>query len=291
MYTTTGNFVPNSIRNLVIITTLIALFAALTEPFFNQLFKMNGLESLLSLSWYGLNSFYLWQPFTYMFVEGGGGITLFFLIRLFFDMYLLWTIGSSLVGAVGSYPFLRFYFTTGILAALLAWVVMDITYQRAIIAGPFPSIFAVLLVWSMFYPEQEITFFLFTLKAKWLLAFSIAAVFLINISQLNWVNLSLYGGALVVGYLYATTAWGLSSPFGFTKGLDAKLSRVGHFFRQKFQSSTTAKIFDIKTGKPALNDEEFVDAMLAKIAKKGENSLSWQEKKRLDAISKNKKNK
>jgi len=47
-------------------------------------------------------------------------------------------------------------------------------------------------------------------------------------------------------------------------------------------------VIDMNTGKPLDDDDAFVDAMLAKISKQGENSLSWSERRRLNLISERK---
>ena len=42
-----------------------------------------------------------------------------------------------------------------------------------------------------------------------------------------------------------------------------------------------AKIFDLKTGQAVIDDDSFMDSMLEKISKSGEQSLSKKEKKRM----------
>ena len=62
----------------------------------------------------------------------------------------------------------------------------------------------------------------------------------------------------------------------------AKIRRL--FLFKKDES----KIVDIKTGKTVLDDEAFIDEMLAKISRYGEKSLSWQERDRMRQISEKK---
>jgi len=57
---------------------------------------------------------------------------------------------------------------------------------------------------------------------------------------------------------------------------------------QRQQMFSQSKIVDFKTGKPVETDETFMDAMLEKIAREGEQSLSRKERKQMDRIAKKK---
>ncbi len=286
---------PKAIQKLILTTCLIALFSALTEPVFTQIFGIPGLQTWLSLSWIGIHHYFIWQPLSYLFVQSNGamGITLSFLIGLAFDMYILWIMGSAILEAVGTKPFLRLYFLSGIGAGLLALVAMYITKRYGIVAGPLSSILAIMTVWTMLNPEANLLiFFLFLLKAKWLLAGILGAILLVNVSQGDGVSLVLYLSGALLGYLYALMAWDLKSPFAWTHRFDrflascAEKMRTGTAKAQEIGRKT--KILDIQTGKPIEDDESFVDAMLTKIAKKGEKSLTWRERHRLNSISERK---
>ncbi len=50
-----------------------------------------------------------------------------------------------------------------------------------------------------------------------------------------------------------------------------------------------SKIYDIKSGEPLLDDDQFMDAMLDQISRYGEESLTPAEKKRMKEISEKKK--
>src|SRR4029078_2247959 len=54
----------------------------------------------------------IWQPATYMFLHGG-------LFHLLFNMLALWMFGAELERVWGTRYFLKFYFVTGIGAAIL----------------------------------------------------------------------------------------------------------------------------------------------------------------------------
>ena len=277
---------PTVIRNLIFATCGISIVAALTETLINQIFGWPGLQSLLSLSWAGIRNYFIWQPISYMFVQNTGshGITLYFLIALAFNMYILWVMGTRIYDSVGSRPFLRFYFLCGLFAGILALYAMRWTGHYAILSSPGPSILAILLVWTMMSPDAELLlFFLIPIKAKWLMAGILGAIFLITLSQLDWIDMFFYLSGAAFGYLYAVLAWEFEGPFAFSHKFDHGMASIGRKFKiggKKAREVSSAigrktKIFDIQTGEPLVDDDQFVDSMLAKISKKGEQSLSF----------------
>ena len=293
-YTTTRwgpDSTPTLIRYLLIAIASVSIFAALTAPLLEQIFAIPSLDRWLSLSWYGLQNYQFWRPFTYFFVEsgGGGGVTLSFMITLAFDLYLIWVIGSDLIENVGQPAFLRLFMTAGILSGLAGLLAMKLFGMNSVLVGPAPVLLAMFTVWTMFHPEKEIwILLLFQVKTKWLLAFVLAAILLINLSQLNWVNLVFYFTAVAVGYLYGTMGWGLSAPYQKMAGIDRYFIRLANKLRRVPKNG---KVFDFQTGAPVKGDDEFMDEMLEKIARRGPNSLSRSERARMDAISAKKRNK
>ena len=283
---------PSIIKKLLIATAAICIGSALSEPFANALFGSAGLQQWLSLSWYGIKNFALWQPLTYLFVQYTGTqiITLPFLISLLFNLYMLWITGSAVVRAVGETPFLRFYLSSGIFVGLLSLYMMKLTGQYQVLSGAWPAVFATLAVWTFLNPELELLFlFVFPVKAKWLFLGLFLAFLLIDLTQAAWVKLVFDLSGAFFGYVYALFAWDVRSPWPITRSLESWLLRLKRV-------KPPSKIYDIKTGKPVKTDtlktdDEFVDEMLAKISKSGPNSLTRQERQRMDAISARKRKK
>ena len=133
---------PSIIKKLIFITGGASLLAALFTNFFNVQLGIPGPEEWFSLSWWGMSRYLWWQPVTFLFIHHTGyqGINLGFLSLLLFNMYILWVMGSDVYQRVGKTPFLRFYFITGIVAGLLAFLLMPITRQFGIVSGATPSI-------------------------------------------------------------------------------------------------------------------------------------------------------
>lgn len=288
-----------AVKRLIFATTIVSIFSIFITQLFSQASEYTNLQKLFSLSWNGFQNFFIWQPFTYMFVHSTANYTpIFFIFHLSFNMILLWFIGTSLVEDLGSKPFLRLYFSSGIIAGLTSLFFMWLTQNTQLIAGCTPSIFAILIVWSMLFPEFELLVFLaFPMKAKWLVLGYLSIDLLVNLSDANFVISFMNLSAILVAYLYATLAWNLQSPFSSIHSLDLWLNKIGAHFRKKRQESQAItkqiyqniKIYDFKTGEAIAKDDEFVDIMLSKVSLYGEDSLTWKERRRLKKISQRKK--
>ncbi len=286
------------IKNLLLVTGMIGLFAAFLAIFWPRPFGFLGMQELFSLSNYGLYHIFIWQPVSYLFVQDiYGGVTFFFFLRFLFFLYLLWVIGSAIVEHIGSKRFLRFYLGTGILVALLTWTVMALTDFPLAISGSMPMIYALLTLWCLFNPELELLLFMtFPVKIKWLTLGFLTLLILVNLAQFDWTNITAYLSSAIIAYIYGVAFCSLQSPFQVTHRFDYKLTKLGRRFSARWEQKQkirdeiypNAKIFDIKTGKAILDDDEFMDAMLAKVSQKGEKGLSWREKRRMHRIAKRK---
>ncbi len=290
-YRFTPGLTPAVIKYLIITTCAVSIFAALTNNLFTSIFQAPGPQDWLSLSWYGLKHLYIWQFVSYLFLQysGFGGITFSFLINLTLSMYFLWILGSIIHERVGDGPFLRLYLLSGVFAGLAALLVMPITGYSAL-AGPAPALLALLVVWTMLHPGAEILlFFLIPIQAKWLALGVLGAVLLVSLAQLDLGYAVFYFSGALFGYLYALLAWNLEGPFPATHPFDHAIARIGIKVRHRLnkwrnkKEENSKKIIQFP-----LNDDQFVDAMLSKISRYGENSLSWSERRRMDEIARKK---
>lgn len=300
-YTTTSyqigpEFTPVSIRRLILITCITTILSALFNPLFPYFFNVPGPQEWLSLSWSGMRNFFLWEPVSYLFVQYTSyeGISIFFLLSLIVNMYILWVMGSVVENRIGSNAFLKLYFGSGIVTGLLTLAVMYLTGQHTILSSPAPCIMAVLMIWTMMHPENELLIFLlFPVRAKWLMVGILSMVVLVNLSRLNLADMAFYLLGALYGYVYAVTVWDMEGPFSFLKPIDHALSKLAFFTLKRTEqpsegSKSQSKIIDFHTGDPLVNDEEFVDEMLTKISERGEKSLTNKERIRLKKISERK---
>lgn len=290
---------PTAIRNLIIATCAVAIICAMLNPLFLTFVRTNGPQYLFSLSLEGLREWYIWQPLSYIFVLPAGdyGLSISFFLDLLLGMYILWTLGSSLALTVGMQPFLRFYFICGSAIGITTLLELSGLGLHSVLSGPTAVILALLVAWTMFHSESELMlFFLFVVKAKWLLAGSLAFFLLIDLSNLNTPAFLFHLNGFLIGYLYATIVWGATTPFTWTHPVDHLLANLGSRARKlafrtqgsNIKAENQAKVFDIHTGKAVVSDDRFMDEMLDKISRQGEKSLSWGERRRMRKISEKK---
>lgn len=297
-YTTSGmrlgpESTPDTIKKLILVTCAVTIGVAFFNSIVVYFWGEPGPIGWLSLSWWGMRSYKLWQPLTFLFVQqtGYGGINLSFLLILLFNMYILWVFGSDVLSRVGKASFLKFYFGCGVCAGLCALLFMLLTGQYSVLSGATPSILALLVAWTLIYPDSIIfLFFLIPLKAKWLTLGVLGAILLVNLSNFDVVNLTFFGSAMVAGYLYSLIIWGLHSPFPQLYKMELAIVRAAMRIKKTFVSFPgSKKAKEDKTqpiSKPKeLDDEAFIDEMLEKISRQGQHSLSRQEQQRMDRIA------
>ncbi|MBA3602686.1 MAG: rhomboid family intramembrane serine protease [Parachlamydiaceae bacterium] len=302
-YTLSQGWGPNTTsRTLTYIIgsiAVISIFSALLDGIFVYYLEMNGTQSFLSLSWKGLTNWYIWQPFSYLFVlpSGNGGLSLYFFIELLFDMYILWIMGSALLARAGAQAFCRFFFSTGVITGLLTLLWMPVLQQYSTLAGPTAPIIAIMMVWTMLHAESELLlFFLIPVKAKWLFLGLLGVFLLTDLSHLNFIHITFILQSVLIGYLYGTMIWGLKGPFTISSKIDNFFINFGNKLRSlsfmgksdPMTSDKDTKILDFHNGTPYLDDDAFMDQALEKISKHGERSLTWSERSRMMKISEKK---
>lgn len=261
----------------MITTVVVSLGSTLFSSFYPLL------PFLWTLSLSALKKLYLWKFFTYLFIDPSTSITLSYLIRLGFTLYLLWSCGTLIVERFGEKSFACLYFLSGLCGGVLAFLVLNFFSPFTYFGGTFVPLYAILIAWVMLNPYSKILlFFVVPLSAKWLILGLLGGNLLIELSHSNFVPFVAYLASGVIGYFYALFVWKVKSPFFFLNPMEERII----FFAHKF-SFSKVKIWWPKRKK--LTDEEFIDKMLEKIAQKGTRSLSFWEKRRLHKIPKNKK--
>ena len=91
-----------------------------------------------------------WQFVTYMFVHGGARHLILNMLGLFF-------FGVGVERAIGSKEFILFYFTTGILSAVLSFALYYFTGSYGVfLLGASGAVYAVLFAYAVCYPRSII---------------------------------------------------------------------------------------------------------------------------------------
>jgi hypothetical protein len=281
---------PSAIKGLIAWSFFVPILLSVAQTIFNQFAIFPGPEQLFSLSWWGLSQGFVWQFFSYLFVidTPASGLSLAVLVSLIFKMYLLWVIGTDLVSLKGTGPFLRFYFTTGMLSGLAGLLLMSVTGSYTALAGPSAPLLGMLIAWGIALPENELLlFFLIPMKTKWAVAGGVGALLLLTFSEWKIAWLLFYIAAVLIGYLHVALIWEGSLPFERTSRLNRRMASMRSRLQRLWPKKSTgqSKIIDLRTGEPLNSDQAFIEEMLAKISKHGEQALTWQEKKRMQQIS------
>jgi membrane associated rhomboid family serine protease len=111
--------------------------------------------------------FHIWQPVTYMFLHGTLG-------HILFNMLALWMFGTELERIWGTPAFVRYYFTTGVVAAISTILVSMLPFATTarlfdtVTIGASGAIYGLLLAYGLTFPNRPIyIYFLFPIPAKY----------------------------------------------------------------------------------------------------------------------------
>ncbi|MBS1257216.1 MAG: hypothetical protein MAG551_00252 [Candidatus Scalindua arabica] len=141
-----------------------------------------------------IGKLWLWQFVTYMFLHSVSDPW-----HIIFNMLVLWMFGSEVEKAMGTRRFLTMYFTAGIFAGIFGCM---FTPDNPIL-GASGAIFAVEIAFAMFYPNATIIFFVFPIKAKYLVMI-FAGITVFNCLMPTGGNVAHFAhlGGLLYGFLF-----------------------------------------------------------------------------------------
>lgn len=137
----------------------------------------------------------VWQMVTYMFLHGN-----FF--HLLFNMIALWMFGSELEHLWGTNRFVKYYFFTGVGAALTTIVTTPSALYPTI--GASGAVYGLLLAYGVTFPNRPILlYFLFPIPAKYFVMIFGAIALLSSLSGAHTgVAHFAHLGGLVFGWIY-----------------------------------------------------------------------------------------
>ena len=163
-----------------------------------------------------LDKFFLWQPFSYLFLHSVGQWS-----HLLFNMLMLWMLGSFLEQQWGSRFFILYYFASGIGAAwfhILALSTYSYFAEDALVGqlstpviGSSGAIFGLILAYGWLFGNRIIYFMLiFPMKARYF-AMILGAIQIVSLLSVNTNNVGVgsnnvaylvHLGGLVSGFLF-----------------------------------------------------------------------------------------
>ena len=240
------------------------------------LINPNLMEYFLGISHDGfINSFMIWQPFTYMFLHGGW-------MHIFFNLLGLWMFAGELEMVWGRKRFLRYYILSGIGAGFFIALMNYVAYSKysssAVTIGASGAIYAVLLAYAILWPDREVLlYFLFPIKIKYLVfAFGLLEFFgTLSSTAGAGGNISHIGhlGGIISGFILIKFL--RKSPNSSSPSFFSSLMKKKRLEKKK-------KVIDSR-----IQAKKIIDELLAKIARSGMNSLTPEEKKKLEWARRN----
>ena len=272
---------PPSVKWLIWVTSVVSFVSPLTTYFLAHYLYLPGPGAWLSLSLDGLYQGWVWQPFTFFFLQTAGvGISLSLLMSLFFHMLLLWFAGSEIAERFKNKGLILFYLGAGLAAGMMSSLFMYLFSSQSVLVGSGPPVYALVTLWAMLYPDLELFFFfVIRIKAKWLVAIFLGLSLITSISYGEIIPFIATVTSIIWALLIGRFVWKLKNPFPLNLDLP---------FKKKSGKSREDKIIDITSFQE--EDDAFMDRMLEKIARNGEASLTSRERSRMETISKRKRN-
>lgn len=215
------------------------------------------------------------QILTHIFLNGAP--TLWGIIGLFFQGLMLWAFGGEIERLWGPYHFLKL-FLAGILGAIVTSAAAGLTLMPGIsIAGATPGLAAVLLTYTVLWPERRgLFFFMIPMKVRWMI---LIILILMAIPSLESV-LQISGGALGgAAFLYYYIRKGNPVYTETSRQSPGIMERWNEFRRKRRLEKKRREI------ERRIDMKEEVDRILDKISRTGMKSLTRKEKNLLDTAS------
>jgi membrane associated rhomboid family serine protease len=205
-----------------------------------------------------LHHYWLWQPFTYLFLHGG-------IFHWLFNMLVLWMFGAELERRWGTVEFLKYFFITGLGAA--ACVLALTPHSTTPTIGASGSVFGLIVAFAVLFPDAVLyLYFLIPMKV-WQAAVLFAIIELFAGFAGGGVGISRFAhlGGMLAGYLYLRYSGGLAIEVkSWLRGLQRR-------------PTPPVELHEV-------TDElvDRVDRILDKVLKQGVESLTAEEKSIMD---------
>ena len=179
----------------------------------------------------------VWRLASYMFLHDPAGIA-----HILFNMLALWMFGTELERVWGTRYFLKFYFVTGIGAAVLTLLFSLLPFalaqslQAYNIIGASGAIYGLLLAYGLYFPDRPIYMYMvFPIPAKYFVMIMGVIAFYSSLSVSSGIANATHLGGLLVGYLYL-------------KGARMRPLEEAKYGYLRWKMNRTRKKFDVYSG-------------------------------------------
>lgn len=229
-----------------------------------------------------------WTLITYAFAHSLGGI-----FHILFNMLVLYWFGRLIAEYIGSPKVVNLYVLGAIAGGVLYLIfynAVPVFAERASMVsgmvGASAAVYAIMVAAAVLLPDYQFhLIFIGPVKIKWIVAFYIFLSFLGSTGSNAGGNIAHLGGALI-GWLYirqlqAGNDWGrpVQAVLEFFRGFFKEESKI----KVSYKSKNTSHKSYASPGRTSSSDpdQSEIDAILDKIAEKGYESLSKEEKQKL----------
>lgn len=284
--------------NLIVFFVLLILRVFLTIGGLGELYK-TGLSWLMMPASLPKLAFQPWSLFTYMFLHEG-------VFHVLFNMLFLYWFGLLIHQFLGSRKLANLYILGGLFGGVFYLLIYNLapyfsgSLDSSMMLGASAGVFAIVVGAATLSPNT--TFFLLLLgpvKIVYIAAFYVVLSFANSIGANAGGEIAHLGGALL-GYLYITQLrkgndWGVPvQKIGiFFENLFSSRGKIKVSYRKTkinplfdtFQPKDSSKSSSAKVKSEVVTQEE-IDKILDKIAERGYEALSKEEKRKLFEFSK-----
>jgi len=218
-----------------------------------------------------------WGPITYMFLHGD-------LMHLAVNMLVLFFFGPPLEARWGEREFVRFYVVCG-----LGGVVLSFVFQPAWVVGASAAMYGLMLAFAMNWPNIPIYVWgIFPVQAKYLVGFLAVVALLSATSGAEGSNVAHFAhlGGLVAGFLYLKADWRTSTKLQQLQRAATRRRRLAIVPRDENEEEQPAVVVSGRRPREDAALYDKVDAVLDKISAEGMGSLTADELRLLDEVSK-----
>jgi membrane associated rhomboid family serine protease len=252
------------------------LLAINTAVFLATLLSVGRLADFLGLSVQSLTSFYLWTPITYQFTHAG-------VLHFIGNMIGLFFLGRLLMGIIGPRQTLRIYLLGGLVGGFVQVLYNLLVGPDGNIIGASASVLAILAATATLVPHQSFQLLLFfiipinmTLRTMAFLVIGMDVITLILTVTGQAVGIAVFAhfGGMLFGWLWIRNGWFERS--SRPRKTKKRKGLLGVRILRDEEEATNAK-------KPFVTND--VDAILDKINEKGFQSLTEEERKKLERSS------
>ncbi|MCF6270906.1 MAG: rhomboid family intramembrane serine protease [Melioribacteraceae bacterium] len=292
------NLLPPIIKQIIIINIVVFLIQSLFENImFGDYPGGYILSRYFALNPFGQDfNFQIWQIFSYQFMHGG-------FMHIFWNMFMLWMFGNEIENIMGSKKFLFFYLLSGVGAAAFQLLLAPLLSSHlAYTIGASGAVYGIMIAFALFFPDRKIyVYFLFPVKAKYIIAFFVLMDFMAVGNTSVVAHLAHIGGAitgLIFIMLDKKNNYNIDSLFNKVKKSASNFTANSskgfrkpsggiHFGKKNIQD---AEFYDINSDKKKRQNAtpSEIDRILDKISESGYQNLTVEEKKILFEASKKK---